>query len=97
MFVGRKDFGEKGTHVPNVTFPVTIVTGKPAPQTSEMNPNDGSRINSLNVDDMVVVKSSFECEYLTILQYLYILQVYSRGESYRLFVLSTEYVVYYFS
>ena len=67
MFVGRKDYGEKWTHVPDKPFPVTIVPRIPQAQTAAMNPNDGSRINSLNVDDLIVMKSSFECEYLTLL------------------------------
>ena len=63
LLAARKDFGEKGIHVPDISFPVTTVQSKP-PQTAVGHPNDASRIVNLNVDDLIVIKSSFECKFL---------------------------------
>ena len=62
IFVGRKDFGDKGVHVPDITLLVTFVT-QPTPEAA-VGTSDGSKVSSLNVDDLIVIKSSFECKYL---------------------------------
>ena len=61
MFTVRKDFGDKGIHVPSEPPPVTVSKSSTF-HTAEVCPI-GARISNLNVDDLTVIKSSFECKY----------------------------------
>ena len=65
MYVGRKDYGDQGVHFPEDTSPVTVQTSTTT-QKDVKYPTD-DKISNLNVDDLIVIKSSFECKYLIIL------------------------------
>ena len=63
-FVGRKDFGDQGVHSPEDSSPVTVQT-RTTTQKDVKYPT--GKISNLDVDDLIVIKSSFECKYLIIL------------------------------